>query len=75
MKAQLRIGLLVLLFLMVCFECVAQNGLVLKTQDLPSKNTIIRTWNVEHSIGYSDDGAIQGYFFLEDIVNKHFCRK
>ena len=73
MKAQLRIGLLVLLFLMVCFECVAQNGLVLKTQDLPSKNTIIRTWNVEHSIGYSDDGAIQGYFFLEDIANRHLA--
>ena len=71
MKAHLRIELLVLLFLMVCFECVAQNGLVTKTQDLPRKNTLIRAWNADFSIGYTDNGSDQGYFFLEDIANKH----
>ena len=71
MKTKLRIGLIASFFLLICFEGIAQNGLVTKTQDLPGKNTLIRAWNVDFSIGYTDDGSNQGYFFLDDIANKH----
>ena len=71
MKRKLTKWLMVPLFLMVCLEGVAQNSLILKTQDLPRKNSLIRTWNTDYSIGYSDYGGGQGYFFLENIANRY----
>ena len=71
MKTKLRIELIASFFLLICFEGIAQNGLVTKTQDLPGKNTLIRAWNADYSIGYTNNGSNQGYFFLDDIANKH----
>ena len=64
------IALLFLIMAMAYSDILAQNGMVLKTHELPSHNTLIRVWNNDLSIGYADDMQ-QGCFFLEDIANKH----
>lgn len=64
------IALLFLIMAMAYSDILAQNGMVLKTHELPSHNSLIRAWNNNLSIGYADDMQ-QGCFFLEDIANKH----
>lgn len=64
------IALLCIIMAMAYSDTLAQNGMVLRTHELPSHNSLIRAWNNDLSIGYADDMQ-QGCFFLEDIANKH----
>ena len=63
--------IVVIICLFATLGAAAQNSLVLKTQDLPNHNSLIRTWNNDYSIGYTDDDMGQGYFFVENTTNRY----